>query len=141
MLGILRPPLFDSPATSALFDPKTGLLVCADSFGSLIPEVAEDAADVPESVLYDGFYLFNRLNHPWFGLVDQSKFDNVLEGIRRLQPKFIGSCHSPLVRGRQVEAHLKAMAKIPSMGPLDLPNQAALEGILAQIQGVASHHG
>ena len=83
-IGILRPPLFDSPATSALFDSKTGMLISADSFGSLIPTVTEDAADIPDSVFYDGFYLFNRLNHLWFSLVDQSKFDAVLDGIRQL---------------------------------------------------------
>lgn len=139
-LAILRPPLFDSPATSALFDPTTGMLVCADSFGSLIPEVTENAGDIPESVFYDGFYLFNRLNHPWFALLDPNKFDAVLEGIRRLEPKFIGSCHAPLARAGQIDAHLKAMARIPSMGPLDLPDQAALEGILAKIEGGSGHH-
>ena len=33
---IRRPPLFDSPATSAYFDAKTKVLFCADSFGAII---------------------------------------------------------------------------------------------------------
>ena len=66
--AVLRPPLFDSPATSAYFDTQTGVLFCADSFGSVIPEVAENVDEVPESAYYEGFNIFNRLNHPWFAL-------------------------------------------------------------------------
>ena len=47
--------------------------------------------------------------------------------------------NSPLAKGRQVEAHLQAMSAIPSHGPLDLPDQAALENILAQVQGGSNH--
>ena len=136
---IVRPPLFDSPATSAYLDSKTGVLFCADSFGALIPNIAEDVTDVPESDFYDGFYIFNRLNHPWFALVDPVKFEAVVNGIRQLQPQILASCHAPFARGARVEAHLKAMASVASMEPLALPDQAALEGILGQIQGGAAH--
>lgn len=139
-LAIIRPPLFDSPATSAYFDVQSGVLFCADSFGAIIPELAENVGDVPESAYKEGFSIFNRLNHPWFELVDQSKFEASIEAIRRLQPKALASCHSPLAQGAQVETHLKAMASLPAQGPLDLPDQAALEGILAQIQGGGGGH-
>jgi flavorubredoxin len=133
-LAVLRPPLFDSPATVALYDAKTGILFSADSFGAFIPDLGEDVADIPESAFAEGFHLFNRGNHPWFALVDQNKFDKVLETIRQLQPQIIASCHAPLARG-QTESHLKAMAAIPAMEPLMLPDQAAFEAILAQMAG------
>ena len=92
----------------------------------------------------EGFSIFNRLSHPWYTLVDQSKFEDTfedtIERLRRLQPKAIASCHSPLAQGSQVETHLKAMASLPGQGPLDLPDQAALEGILAQMQGGTGSH-
>lgn len=138
---ILRPPLFDSPATSAYFDSRTKVLFCADSFGAVIPDVVEDANDVPESDFYEGFNIFNRLNHPWFSLVDPAKFEAVLESIRRLEPEVIAGCHAPLAKGPRVEAHIEAMSKLPEMGPLDLPDQAVLEGILAQIQVGGDGHG
>ena len=138
---ILRPPLFDSPATSAYFDSTTKVLFCADSFGAIIPDVAEVATDVPEPAFYEGFNIFNRLNHPWFSLVDPVKFHAVLESIRRLEPDIIAGCHAPLAKGPRVEAHLKAMADLIDLGPLDLPDQAALEGILAQIQVGDEGHG
>ncbi|PZC46860.1 MAG: Flavorubredoxin [Chloroflexi bacterium] len=133
-LAVLRPPLFDSPATSAYFDVKSGVLFSADSFGAIIPELAENVGDVPKSAYDEGFSIFNRLNHPWFHLVDQGKFEESIERVRRLQPTAIGSCHSPLATGTQVETHLKALAALPAQGALDLPDQAALEGILAQMQ-------
>jgi len=131
-LAALRPPLFDSPATSALYDGKTGVLFSADSFGALLPSPAEDVADVPESAFVEGFQLFNRGNHPWSALVDQKEFEKVLQTIRQLQPQIIASCHAPLARGR-TEAHLQAMAAIPIREPFVGPDQAALEAILAQL--------
>ena len=139
-LAILRPPLFDSPATNAYFDHQSGVLFCADSFGALIPSPAQDVGDIGDSAFADGFNLFNRLNHPWFELVDPAKFEKSLEAIRRLEPEVIASCHAPMARGRTA-AHLEAMSKIPSMDPLQLPDQAALDSILAQIQGGTGQHG
>ncbi|MAM64844.1 MAG: hypothetical protein CL702_00485 [Chloroflexi bacterium] len=137
---IRRPPLFDSPATSVYFDTKTKVLFCADSFGAIIPDVAELATDVPDSAFYEDFSIFNRLNHPWFALVDQSKFEATVESIRRLEPDIIAGCHAPLAKGPRMEAHLQAMANLPAQGPLDLPDQAALDGILAAIQGGGDGH-
>ena len=139
-LAILRPPLFDSPATSAYFDVQSRVLFCADCFGAIIPEVAENVGDVSESAYKEGFSIFNRLNPPWFELTDQSKFEASVERLRRLEPKAIASCHSPLAQGAQVETHLKAMAALPAQGPLDLPDQAALEAILSQVHGGGGSH-
>ena len=94
---------------------------------------------MPASAYAKGFQIFNRLNHPWVALVDQNKFNVALEEIRILEPKIIGNCHSPLALGR-TESHLRAMAEVPVMdGPMPLPDQAALEAILTQIQGSGSH--
>ena len=72
-------------------------------------------------------------------MADQNKFNMASEEIRKLEPKIIGSCHSPSARVR-TDPHLKALAEIPVMdGPMPLPNQAALEAILTQIQGGGSH--
>lgn len=133
-LAVLRPPLFDSPATSALYDGKTGVLFSADSFGAFVPIVAEDVSDIPESAFAEGFQLFNRGNHPWSALVNKRKFAQVLDNIRKLQPQVITSCHAPLARGR-TESHLKAMAQLAGMEPLLGPDQAAFETILAQMRG------
>ena len=138
-ITVLRPPVFESPSTSAYFDLKTEMLFSADAFGAIIPQLAEEVGDVPASAYAEGFQIFNRLNHPWVALVDQNKFNVALEEIRKLEPKINWSCHSPLARGR-TGSHLKAMAQIPALdGPMPLPDQAALEAMLKQIQGGGSH--
>ena len=63
-----------------------------------------------------------------------------MKSIRRLEPDIIAGCHVPLAKGPGLEAHLKAMANLPAQGPLDLPDQAALDGILAAIQGGGDGH-
>ena len=63
-LACLRPPLFDSPATMAVFDGKSRVLFSADSFGAFIPSLGEDVTDIPEAAYAEGFGVFNRANHP-----------------------------------------------------------------------------
>ena len=58
-----------------------------------------------------------------------------------MEPDIIAGCHAPLAKGPRVEAHLKAMADLINLGPMDLPDQAALEGILSQIQVGGDGHG
>ena len=81
------------------------------------------------------------LNHPWFALVDQSKFEATVESIRRLEHDIIAGYHAPLAKGLMVEAHLQAMTNLPAQGPFDLPEQAATDGILAGIPGNGGGHG
>lgn len=138
-LAVLRPPLFDSPATNAYFDSQSGVLMIADSLRALILSPAQDVGDMGDAAFDDGFFLFNRLNHPWFQFIDPAKFENPPEEIHRLEPDVIGSCHAPMARGR-TKANLEAMSKIPFMDPGPLPDQAALDSILAQIQGGNGHH-
>ena len=139
-MGILRPPLFDSPATNAIFDARFGLIFTADSFGALIQSPVQDVSKLGDDEFYEGFYLSNRLSHPWFSLVDSQKFLIQLENIRRLEPKVIASCRAPMGRGR-TEAHLRAMARIPDMDPVPLPDQAVLDSMLSQVQGGEGTHG
>jgi flavorubredoxin len=138
VIGVLRPPVFDSPATSALFDGKSGVLFSADSFGAFIPELGEDVADIPAAAYAEGFEVFNRGNHPFSAWADKAKIDVVLSEIEMLQPNVIASCHSPMARGDRVLPHLRQLGELIGMEPLLGPDQAAFVAILAAIAG-ASH--
>ncbi len=73
-LHAVRPPMFDSPATRGLFDPSTGLLWAADSFGTFFPGEVYDADDIPAD-LYDAtFDLLNGWNTPWLEWVDPDRY-------------------------------------------------------------------
>jgi flavorubredoxin len=127
---VLRPPLFDSPSTSALFDSKSRVLFSADSFGAFIPNLGEDVQDIPEAAYNEGFEIFNRGNHPWSAWADPVKIEAVLDQIRRLGPEVIAGCHSPMARGR-TETHVKALHRLIGMEPLLGPEQEAFEDIMA----------
>jgi flavorubredoxin len=129
-LAALRPPLFDSPATTALFDGKSEVLFSADSFGAFIPNLGEDVTDIPEGAYMEGFGVFNRANHPWSAWADKAKIDAVLEDIRRLNPQVIAGCHSPMARGR-TESHLRALSNLIGMEPLAGPDHSAFESFIA----------
>jgi flavorubredoxin len=135
VLGILRPPVFDSPATSALFDSKSGVLFSADSFGAFIPELGEDVEDIPSLAYSEGFAVFNRGNHPFSAWADKAKIDAVLSDIEALQPTVIASCHSPMARGDRISQHLLQLSNLIGMEPLLGPDQTAFEAILASMAG------
>jgi flavorubredoxin len=136
-LAALRPPLFDSPATSAIFDGKSRVLFSADSFGAFIPTLGEDVADIPETAYREGFEVFNRANHPWSAWADKAKIEVVLEEIRRLDPQVIAGCHSPMARGR-TDSHLKALHGLIGMEPLLGPEQDAFASVIAGLKDTAS---
>ena len=73
-LLMVRPPMFDSPATRGLFDTRTGMFWAADSFGSAFPGAVYDADDIPADVYDPSFELLNLLNTPWLEWVDPTRF-------------------------------------------------------------------
>jgi len=129
-LAAIRPPLFDSPATSAVFDGKSEVLFSADSFGAFIPNLGEDVTDIPEAAYMEGFGIFNRANHPWSAWADKAKIEVVLEEIRLLNPQVIAGCHSPMARGR-TDSHLRSLHDLIGMEPLLGPDQSAFDSIIA----------
>ena len=135
-LGLVRPPLFDSPATFGVYDAKTSTLFSSDSFGAFIPAPTPLAQDVPEQALMEGLNVFNRANHPWVSLVDERKFATVLNEMARLEPRTIASSHGPAATG-MTEAYLRQMAALPAMEPWVAPDQAAMEAAMAAMTEAA----
>ena len=131
-LTAVRPPVFDSPATMGAYDDKSKAYISADCFGAFVPEPVEDADDVPQDALVQGFGMFNTANHPWIHLVDNSKFESVLNVIREMNPQTILSCHLPPAHGRTDE-FLKALAALPDSDPFLGFNQAEVDEIMAQV--------
>ncbi|MEJ2855650.1 MULTISPECIES: MBL fold metallo-hydrolase [unclassified Saccharothrix] len=138
-ITILRPPAYDAPSTIAVYDQKLETLFSADSFGAVLPEFASHAEDVAENDYYDGLALFTRANAPWTSLVDQDKFDKVIDLIRAVNPKTVLSAHGPVASGR-TDALLEAMRKIPTMTPWlppeDLDPEVVLERHEAELAAV-----
>ena len=129
-LTALRPPLFDSPATRGIWDPKTGIYFSSDCFGAFVPHECQEMGDVPRDAWEQGFAFFNRINHPWHALTDADKLRKVIDRVRRLDPKVIVSYHAPIARGR-TEDLLRTIDRVAGMEPLVPLTQADLEATLA----------
>ncbi|MDP6455105.1 MAG: MBL fold metallo-hydrolase [SAR202 cluster bacterium] len=132
VLHAVRPPLFDSPATMGVYDPKSGAYFSSDCFGAFIPEPVPDARDVDNDVLLEGFGMFNKGNHPWVHLADEKKLASRLNIIKEMNPQTILSGHLAPASG-MLDQFLETMSHLPSADPFVGPNQLEIEQIMAQV--------
>lgn len=128
-LTAVRVPLVDAPSTRGLWDPKTGVLYTADAFGAGIPHHVEEVGDLSFDAFEQGFFWFNRINYAYHDLLDPAKFDAVVGKLRALKPNVLCSYHGPPAVGRANQL-FAMLSKIPTMEPLQQPNQADLEAML-----------
>jgi flavorubredoxin len=130
-IKVLTPPTFDAPETTALFDTSTGTLISADSFGALLASPAETAAEIAPDALRHGMGTWANVDAPWLRNVDMSKFDRILDGIRRLAPTTVLSSHLPPANGKLLDTLLANIKAAPEMPAFVGPDQAALEAMMA----------
>jgi hypothetical protein len=136
-LRAVAPPLFDNPMSIGLLDEATGTLFSVDSFGALLPEPAEDAADVPAEALAGGMIAWATADSPWAHIVDRQRFGAVLDGVRSLQPTRILSSHLPAANGTSLETFLGLLETVPDAEPAVGPDEAQFAHMLATIMGGA----
>ena len=121
-LRAVAPPLFDNPMSIGLLDEATGSMFSVDSFGALLPEATEDAAQVPHAALAGGMRAWATSDSPWAHLVDRGRFGQVLDGVRRLQPTRIFSSHLPAASGTSLERFLEVLESVPDAEPAVAPS-------------------
>jgi flavorubredoxin len=132
-LVCLKPPTFDNPATTELYDPKTRALFSSDCFGGVLQAPVEEAYAIPSDALREGQMMWSRVDAPWLHKVDQVKFGASLDEVARLDPTIVLSAHLPPARG-MLPQMLRNLADVPASEPLVMPNQAQLEAMMAQMQ-------
>lgn len=132
-LRAVPPPLYDSPLSTGLLDEATGALFSVDSFGALLPEATQDAADVPEDVLAGGMQAWATADSPWAHLLDRERFGQVLDGVRRLQPSRILSSHLPAANGTSLERFLEVLQSVPDAEPAVAPNDEEFAQMVAAL--------
>jgi glyoxylase-like metal-dependent hydrolase (beta-lactamase superfamily II) len=121
-LRAVAPPLFDNPISIGLLDEATGSLFSVDSFGALLPEPTQDAAEVPADALAGGMQAWASADSPWAHIVDRERFRDVLGGVRRLQPTRIFSSHLPAASGTSIERFLEILESVPDAEPTPAPS-------------------
>jgi flavorubredoxin len=133
-LTALRPPLFDNPATTGLYDSGSGAFFSSDCFGAPMPSAelatCDDACHMPADDLQSRQLLWASVDSPWVRTVDQARYEDVLSQLRHLDPELILSTHLPPAQRRAPE-FLQTLAAAPAADPFAGPDQAALEQMLA----------
>ena len=131
-LTAVKPPTFDNPATTGLYDARSGAFFSSDAFGAVLAEPAQEAGDIPAADLSQGQLLWGTVDAPWIHKVDRSMFARELAGLREMAPELILSAHLPPAR-RQTEQLLETMARLPEAPPFVGPDQAAMEQMMADL--------
>lgn len=137
-LHALRPPVYDSPTTRALFDPTTGVLWASDAFATPMPaDPVDDVGALGPQVWGEGLALFHH--HalcPWLSIVDRDAYARSVRRLRDLGATTIAGAHTPVISGDQVGAALDRLAALPDTAPPPHPDQALLDALAGAAAGV-----
>lgn len=126
----VRPPTFDAPETTGVFDPSSRTLFSADSFGALMEAPTESANELDRAALSDGMKGWAMVDAPWLQWIDPVRFDGALREIRGLDPATVLSSHLPVAEG-MVDTLLHELAGAREAPAFVGPDQAALEEMMA----------
>ncbi|MGY1722029.1 MBL fold metallo-hydrolase [Blastococcus sp. SYSU DS0533] len=133
-LRAIRPPLYDSPATTGFQDTATGVVFSSDCFGGPVATAAlagcDDVRAVPPGDLRAGQLLWAAVDSPWVHSVDRGAFDRSLAAVRDLDASAVLSSHLPPVVGG-ADGLLDTLRLAPDADPFVGPDQRALEELLA----------
>ena len=131
-LHAVRPPVYDSPTTRGLFDPKTGVYWGVDSFATPLPDPHMPVEDLDPDFWRFGMTLFAfGAVSPWLAMVDHDKFGRFVDTVQGLDITTIASCHSPVLEGPLIQQAFEHIRSLPSATPPPLPNQSILDQIIA----------
>lgn len=122
ILTAVAPPLFDNPTSTGVLDGSTGAFFSVDSFGAILPEATQDAAEVPPEALAGGMVGWATSDSPWAHVTDRAKFGEVLDRVRRIGPSMIFSSHLPAASGTSMEDFLRVLETVPDAEPFMPPS-------------------
>jgi Metallo-beta-lactamase superfamily len=130
VLRALRPPTYDNPMSTGIFDERTATFFSVDSFGAILQGSYQDVADVPEAELLGGMVAWATFDSPWLHLAGRERVAGVLEGVRALGAEQVLSSHLPAAAGR-VDALLEVVAGVPDADPFVAPDAATFGAVAA----------
>ena len=131
----LRPPVYDSPTTRGFLDERTGVYWGVDAFPTPCPvEPVPTVADLDPQFWADGMAMFvHHALSPWIAMVDRSRFVTELERFESMPMTAIATAHSPLITSTSMTDAFTLLRQLPDVPAPPLPDQAALEAILATV--------
>lgn len=137
-LSVMRPPLFDAPETTMVYDSHLDALFSADSFGGPLGAPVQMANDLPEETLRDSQLLWASVDAPWIQHIDRQRFAAVLRQTADLDPEWILSAHLPPARAMASQlCHNLSLA--PDAAPFAAPDQPAFEAMMRDMAAAQTH--
>jgi flavorubredoxin len=138
-LQAFRPPVYDSPTTRGIFDPKTGLYWSSDAFATPLPDPGAGIADLDPEFWGFGMTLFALgAVSPWLSLVDPGKYNKYVDRVQNLDITTVAGCHTPVIEGPFIEQAFSVVRQLPTVEPPPLPDQSVLDQIVAATAQPAS---
>ncbi|MCK6546749.1 MBL fold metallo-hydrolase [Myxococcota bacterium] len=110
---VIRPPMFDSPATLALFERTQRWLFTSDAFGAFV-EAPLETADALDAKPLEGLSTFCGMNSPWLADTDERRYSRRLDDLHALEPSWIFGTHLPPVGGRAFGALVAEARALPA---------------------------
>ncbi len=131
-LHALRPPVFDSPTTRGLFDPTTGVYWAVDTFATPLPDAGMGIADLDPEFWRFGMTMFAfGAVSPWLSMLDADKYGRFIDRVQSLEATTIAACHTPVIEGPFIDQAFEWARQLPTAEAPPLPDQTALEQIVA----------
>ncbi|MGE0138553.1 MAG: MBL fold metallo-hydrolase [Ilumatobacteraceae bacterium] len=127
VLSTIRPPVYDSPATRAVFDPTTGVLWSADWFGTPLDRAVTDVGDLDPALWTEGMATFDRFTAPWITTIDPRRFQAGIDVAEGLGPTVIAGSHTPVIGSHHVDAAFSAARRSADASVAPLPDRTVLE--------------
>jgi glyoxylase-like metal-dependent hydrolase (beta-lactamase superfamily II) len=126
----VRPPCYDAPETTMLFDATSRTLFSSDYFGAFVPTAVEAADEVPAAALRDGMMMWLAMDSPWLRSARPEPLAAATRAVLELQPEWVLSTHLAPARG-MAEALTANVHHAHQHAPLfPAPDQAAFERVL-----------
>jgi flavorubredoxin len=131
-LHAIRPPVFDSPTTRGLYDPKTKVYWAVDTFATPLPDSGMSISDLDEEFWNFGMTMFALgAVSPWISMTDPVKYHAHVDQTQNLDITTIACCHSPVIEGQYIAKAFDRVRQLPTVEPPPLPDQSVLDLIVA----------
>jgi glyoxylase-like metal-dependent hydrolase (beta-lactamase superfamily II) len=129
-LTVHRPPCFDAPETTMLWDPSSSTLFSSDYFGALVPTEVEAANEVPAATLRAGMMAWLAVDSPWIHGIDPAALARATRAVAALGAKTVLSAHLAPARN-MLDALSANVLEGPKATPFVGPSHAMFEQMLA----------
>jgi len=115
---VLRPPLYDSPATLMLLDERDRARFSSDAFGAFVDANTERVDELRKEDMLDGLSLFSRANSPWLFDIEPVRWRAAIDAVRSLDVEWLFASHLPPAPRRVFDAICARALALPSEGPI-----------------------